>query len=65
MTTRNDPQGALIGNIGLALEALEKIKAHLEDHLGAHPDEVHWGHVGSAGKAAEDLQELARFLGVK
>lgn len=60
----NDPVRAFIGNVGQALETLEKIKAHLEDHLGTSPEDIHWGHVGSAGKAAEDLKEIARFLNV-
>ena len=64
MSEKNDPQGAFIGNLALAGQLLDAIKAHLDDHMGVAPEEVHWGHVGSAGKAREDLEELACFLEV-
>lgn len=59
MTLKNDPQGAFIGNVARAVES------HFDDHMEVNPDEVHWGHVGTAGKACEDLEELCRFVGVK
>lgn len=64
MSVNNDPQGAFIGNVARAIELLDNLKAHMEDHMNVSPDDVHWGHVGSAGKACEDLEELHRFLGL-
>lgn len=46
-------------------ELLEALTAHHEDHLDAHPDTLHWGHVGTAGKAVQDLEALCQFLGLK
>lgn len=43
-------------------ELLKALVAHHEDHLNAHPDTLHWGHVSTAVKAVQDLEELARFL---
>ncbi|QXN72388.1 hypothetical protein RCSIMONEHASTD_59 [Rhodobacter phage RcSimone-Hastad] len=65
MTLKNDPQGAFIGNVARAVALLEALKSHFDDHMEVNPDEVHWGHVGTAGKACEDLEELCRFVGVK
>jgi hypothetical protein len=55
---------AFVGHVGRATELLAALQAHFDEHMGVGPDEVHWGHVGSAGKACEDLEELCRFLGV-
>ena len=40
------------------------IWAHADDHMDVSPDEVNWGHVGSADKARQDLQEIVNFLGI-
>lgn len=33
------------------------------NHLGHSPEEINWGHVGSAQHALEQLTEIAEFLG--
>ena len=43
----------------------EVIEAHATDHMDVSPDEVNWGHVGSADKAREDLQAIVDFLGIE
>lgn len=65
MTLKNDPQSAFVGNVSRAVALLEALKAHFDDYMGVEPDEVHWGHVGTAGKACEDLEELCRFVGLQ
>lgn len=59
------PLDAFVGHVARATSLLEALTAHFEEHMGVHPDEVHWGHVGSAGKAVEDLEALCRFLQVE
>ena len=41
-----------------AQELLTELQAHVDDHMGTNPDEINWGHVGSAGYMAEKLTEL-------
>lgn len=41
---------------------LAKLKAARENHFGADPDALNWGHVGSMKHANELLAEAARFL---
>lgn len=55
---------AFMVNHAEALRRAKAIVSFLEDHMEVAPEEVHWGHVGSAGKAREDLEELACFLQV-
>lgn len=62
MSLNNDPQGAFIGNVAEALRRAKAIVSFLEDHMEVAPEEVHWGHVGSAGKAREDLEVITSFL---
>ena len=60
-------QSALDAFMVQQAEALRRAKAivsFLEDHMDTSPEEIHWGHVGSAGKARQDLEELACFLQV-
>lgn len=52
------------------IRAMEQIKKYLgelqalaDDHLGNAPEEVTWGHVGSAKHLAELLKEAADFAG--
>lgn len=65
MSTNEQAVDAFLKNTSRNIELLQALLAHVEDHMGVAPEEVHWGHVGSAGKAREDLEELCRFLQVK
>ena len=58
-TTRSDAQTAFIHNIASARELITMLTRHLDDHMGVGPDEVHWGHVGDAGRLVENLKEAA------
>ena len=46
-------------------ETLAALTAHADDHLGILPEEVHWGHVGSAQHVNVLLGEVAGFLGLR
>ena len=37
---------------------LERLKALSDDHFDAHPDEIHWGHVGSLNHYASLLRQI-------
>lgn len=37
---------------------LERLKALSDDHLEAHPDEIHWGHVGTLNHYAGLLRQI-------
>ena len=43
---------------------LDKIKGHMDDHMGIDPDSVNWGHVGTAQHVLEQLEETIYFLGL-
>jgi len=46
-------------------ETIALLTAHADDHLGVAPEDVHWGHVGSANHVNEQLAEIAVFLGLR
>lgn len=56
---------AFLRNVSRATDLAQALEAHISNHLDTDPDEVNWGHVGSAGKAVEDLEALCKFLGLK
>lgn len=37
---------------------LERLKALSEDHFETHPDEIHWGHVGTLKHYAALLRQI-------
>ena len=37
---------------------LARLKALSDDHFNAHPDEIHWGHVGDLQRYAELLRQI-------
>lgn len=65
MSSQEQALDAFLKNTSRNIELLQALLAHVEDHMGTSPDEVNWGHVGSAGKAREDLEALAQFLNLK
>lgn len=46
-------------NLGDARELVTLLARHLDEHMKVGPDEVHWGHVGDAGRIRESLKEIA------
>jgi hypothetical protein len=55
---------AFIGKIGEIHDRLELLRWFADNHMECDPEEVHWGHVGSAGHVLEQLNELIDFLGI-
>ena len=49
----------IVGEIRTALEAIQQFA---DDHFHAVPEEVHWGHVGDAGRTLEGLNEILATL---
>ena len=37
---------------------LERLKALSDEHFNAHPDEIHWGHVGDLNRYATLLRQI-------
>jgi hypothetical protein len=61
MTRRKNNDQALNAFIKRKVEidaALARLQALSDDHFGVHPDEVHWGHVGTLADYAELLKRI-------
>jgi hypothetical protein len=56
---------AFVATTHAARRLAAAITDHLDEHMGASPDDVNWAHVGSAGKVLGDLQEICRFLNIR
>jgi hypothetical protein len=56
---------AFIGKIGEISEKLELLRGYVDNHMECDPEDVNWGHVGSAGHVLEQLDEIIEFLGIK
>ena len=50
---------AIVGEIRTATEAIQK---SADDHFDLTPDEIHWGHVGDAGRTLEGLKEVLAVI---
>ena len=49
---------AFMGKIAEAHALLGELQAHVDEHMGYSPDDINYGHVGSAGWLVEKLTEL-------
>jgi hypothetical protein len=61
MTRSQDNRQALAAFIAKKAEIdtmLKRLQALSDEHFGANPDEVHWGHVGSLEHYAELLKRI-------
>jgi hypothetical protein len=47
-----------IGAIGAIRDRLEELTAYADDHMGYNPDDINWGHVGTADYMLEKLTAL-------
>ena len=47
-----------MGNIGTIAEQLATIQAHIDNYMDVSPEDIHWGHVGSAGKVIDTNHAL-------
>jgi hypothetical protein len=48
--------GAFIAKKAEIDEMLARLQALSDEHFNAHPEEIHWGHVGDLGYYAEQLR---------
>lgn len=64
MAKEQTAEQAFLANHSRLGDLLAKLQKAHEDHFEVNPEAIHWGHVGSMGKACEDLEELCRFLNV-
>jgi hypothetical protein len=60
MIINNDKAlGEFIGIIGEAQEYLNELQEYFDNHMTYHPDEINYGHVGTAEYMVSKLKELA------
>jgi len=57
-TRKEEALGRFLGTITEINERLAELKAFADDHMGYNPDEINWGHVGSAAHFLKGLTEL-------
>jgi hypothetical protein len=62
MKNNDQALSAFLAAMGGVNEQLERLQAAADDHLGNGPDEIRWGHVGSANHLLELLTEAADFI---
>ncbi|MCL2223582.1 MAG: hypothetical protein FWB96_01295 [Defluviitaleaceae bacterium] len=58
MKNNDQALAAFMAKIAEAKERIEELNAYADDHIGDSPEEINWGHVGSAGYFVEKLTEL-------
>ena len=63
--TKETALSAYVAAIAEMREALTALLSYADDHLGTAPDDVNWGHVGSANYVNEQLADVAQFLGLR
>jgi hypothetical protein len=62
MQSRPDKSKALDAFVAKKIEIdemLERLAALSADHFNVHPDEVHWGHVGTLQSYADLLRRIS------
>lgn len=47
-----------IGTLGTIYERINELRDFMDDHMGYQPDEINWGHVGTAQHFLSGLTEL-------
>lgn len=62
MKAKRTAQEALIAAIAQNQELLARIKAAMDDHLGADPDNKNWAIVGDANYVRSQLEQIIEFL---
>lgn len=53
--SHRDPLSDFLPKLVEAQTLAERISAHIDDNLGANPEEVSWGNVGDAGRLVAAL----------
>jgi len=62
--TNEKALNAFIGRIVEINEKVETLRWFADNHMEIDPEEVNWGHVGSAAHVVELLDEIINFLGI-
>ena len=62
MKNNDHALNAFMEKIAEAKERLEELTAYVDDHMEESPDDINWGHVGSAGYMVEKLTELTDWV---
>jgi uncharacterized phage infection (PIP) family protein YhgE len=62
--TKETALSAYVAALAEMRETLALLLEHADDHLGTSPDDINWGHVGSAGYVNEQLRNITGFLGL-
>jgi hypothetical protein len=57
-----NPLTSFLQSIGSASALADLIRAHLENHLGAHPDNIGWSDVEEARRIESALREIKEYL---
>ena len=50
--------GKFMGQLAEINERLAELQTFADEHMGYHPDDINWGHVGTAASYLESLTEL-------
>jgi hypothetical protein len=56
--SREGALGHLTGQFAEMQERITELQDFVDEHMGYSPDEVNWGHVGTAGHFLKKLTEL-------
>ena len=54
----NNALDNFIGIIGEINDRLAELQTYANDHMGYHPDDINWAHVGTASRFLATLTEL-------
>ena len=57
-TRREEALGRFMGTIAEINERLSELREFADDHMGLNPDEINWGHVGTAERFLKGLTEF-------
>ncbi|MCL2215414.1 MAG: hypothetical protein FWB91_00205 [Defluviitaleaceae bacterium] len=58
MKNNDQALAAFMDKIAEATERLAELKNYVDDHMGESPEDINWGHVGSAEYMVSKLTEL-------
>lgn len=56
---------AFVGTIGEIKEKLDVLNEYMDNHMDTSPEEINWGHVGSANHIRELLDGIIEFANIK
>jgi len=56
---------AFMSNMMEIQAQLTVLTRYVDNHMEDLPEDIHWGHVGSAGRVLESLSEIRQFLNLE